>query len=145
MKLSTADKSHINDGHFKCSPLLCAFSAQPAQHNVSILSRHCPAAVVEFYSSQSFSIHRQYLVSLQFSSLFVAASFHLPALAAQIQHNKCCNGVVPPYKENKTAGGLEFILYTEILQILTVITSLYQPPRDLFLSLFPGAFPLQDM
>jgi len=119
--------------------------------------QHCPLNITcPFYrvtarqlswsfTAQSVSFHRQYLVSPQFSSLFIAASFHLPALAAEIQHNKCCNGDVPPYKENRTAGGLEFILYTEILQILTAITSLYQPPHDLFLSLFPGAFALQDM
>jgi hypothetical protein len=123
--------------------LLCAFSAQPAQYNVYILSRHCPAAVLALYSTVS--IRRQCLVSPQFSSLLIAASFHLPALAAEIQHNKCCNGDVQPYKENRTAGGLEFMLYIEILQIPTVITSLYQPHHDLFLSLFPGAFPLQDM
>jgi hypothetical protein len=96
------------------------------------------------FTAQSASIRRQYLVSLQFSSLCITASFHLPALAAEIQHNQRFNGDVPPYKENRTAGGLAFILYTEILQILTVITSLYQPPHDLFLSIFPGAFPLQD-
>lgn len=51
---------------------------------------------------------------------------------------------VPPYTENRTVGGLEFILYTEMLQILTLITSLYQPPQNLFLSISPGAFPLRD-